>query len=237
MDNVLLNQDQLEQLRQYIAKRSPRFADPLVMEEILDHFACKVEELLTREPGADLNATMLKAHRSFGVKGFAPIADHVEQTLFKKYRRFSYKEMRSVLFSCHIIGVLAIGLLVYLLVRSLLVLVPADTSVILINAPLLIYWILLMSYYHRHLKKLRAYKLLWAVAYQASPISLLLSNLAGYLFFPLFFVPTNTNYFFISYTIAAVSMFSAFSLIVQSRLLNRARQEAEAAADQHLSVS
>lgn len=237
MDKVVLSQEQLAQLKQYIAKRSPRFADPLVMEEILDHFACKVEELLTRQPGADLATVMLQAHRSFGVKGFAPIADHVEQNLLKKYQRISYKEIRSVLLSPHTIGMLAIGVLVYMLVQSILGILPKDASIILINAPLLIYWILLMIYHHRKLKKLRTYKVLWAAAYQASPISLLLSNVASHLILAIFFVPRNINPVFTAYTIAAMSMFSVFSFIVQSRLFNQAKQEAEAAISQQISVS
>jgi uncharacterized membrane protein len=237
MDSVILNREQLTQLKSYIGKRSLRFTDPLVMQEILDHFACKVEELLNNEPGIRIEDAMIKAHRSFGVRGFAPIADHVEQSLVKRYQRLSYKEMKSVLLSAHAIGIAAIGLLVYLLAHSILGFFPKNISVILIDAPLIMYVVLAMAYRYRKLQQLREYKLLWAVAYQVSPVALVFNNVIGYFCFLLFFTPQNTGNTFIEYYMGIIAMFSAFSLIVQSRLTNRAKQEAEVTNQHQISAS
>lgn len=238
MDKIVLSKDQLQQLRTYIGKRSLRFSDPVVMQEILDHFACKVEELLSAKPGMDFNDAMLRAHRSFGVKGFAPIADHVEQSLVKKYKKMSYREMKSVLLSFHSIGILAIGILTYWLLSSLLSLLHDDKAFIFyLNAPIILYAILLAVYRYKKLKELRSYKMLLAAAYQASPMSLMYQNVVGYWVFGLLFTSGTMNLTFICCYIPLEVMLTLFSLIVQSRLLDKAIAEADSLEYQKQSLA
>ena len=111
MDKIILNKEQLKVLKDYIGSRSHRFKDPVVMLEILDHFACKVEEKMME--GWAFEKAIEQAHSSFGIKGFAPIADHVEQGISKKYRQFRNKEFGKLLLSVHVIGIAAIGVLLF----------------------------------------------------------------------------------------------------------------------------
>lgn len=71
MDKIVLDKEQLTTLTHFIWKRG--FREPELVHEILDHFACKVEEVLQNHPQMNLQDAMCKAHESFGVMGFAPI--------------------------------------------------------------------------------------------------------------------------------------------------------------------
>lgn len=84
MDKIILKPDQLKELESFIRKRG--FTDAVVVNEILDHFACKVEEKLTSHPEMEFHKAMEKAHSDFGIKGFAEIASNFENALKTKYR-------------------------------------------------------------------------------------------------------------------------------------------------------
>lgn len=109
MDNIILNEDRLWQLRNFIIKRGIKEAD--VVNEILDHFACKVEEILSAEKNMPLERAMQLAHQSFGASGFRPLVaeyeKHVEQTLNSLFKQ----ELKKVLSSPKIIYLLFFGLL------------------------------------------------------------------------------------------------------------------------------
>lgn len=94
MGKVVLTEDQIKELRYYIYKRG--FRDPVVVNEILDHFACKVEELLGNED-IDLKTTMHKAHLSFGYSGFHPISVNLEVSLERKYKFIYRNECKRLL--------------------------------------------------------------------------------------------------------------------------------------------
>jgi len=83
MDSITLTDNQLTTLRAFINRRG--FKDELVVEEILDHFACKVEELMGADPGISFEDAMTRAHKSFGVSGFLPLAQAFEKQLEQKY--------------------------------------------------------------------------------------------------------------------------------------------------------
>jgi hypothetical protein len=73
MDKLTLTKEQLKELKKFINSRG--FREPLIVMEILDHFACLVEEKLEANPGMPLDEAMQQAHGSFGVMGFRTIAD------------------------------------------------------------------------------------------------------------------------------------------------------------------
>lgn len=73
MDKITLSKEQLIELKKFINSRG--FREPLIVMEILDHFACLVEEKLLANPGMPLHDAMLHAHDSFGIMGFRTIAD------------------------------------------------------------------------------------------------------------------------------------------------------------------
>jgi hypothetical protein len=97
MDKCTLNEKQLDQLRMFIRRRG--FRDDMVVEEILDHFACKVEELLTKQPELPFFEAMERAHRSFGAAGFRPVVAAFEKQLAKKYRRLFWSHIKHILLS------------------------------------------------------------------------------------------------------------------------------------------
>jgi hypothetical protein len=111
MDKRILTREELLQLRKFIISRSQRFAEPSVLLEIMDHFACKTEEVLTEEPSLSLEQAMKKAHHSFGIKGFAPIAEACEQHIYQRYKKLCQGIRINILLSWHSLGLAATGIL------------------------------------------------------------------------------------------------------------------------------
>lgn len=68
-----LSKEELHSLVKFIQKRG--FVELDIQLEILDHFACKVEEILSEEPNLALSDAMIRAHASFGAMGFSTIVD------------------------------------------------------------------------------------------------------------------------------------------------------------------
>lgn len=84
MDKIILDKEQLTTLTHFIWKRG--FREPDIVQEILDHFACKVEEVMADEPKLNLQEAMYKAHESFGVMGFAPIVSAYRAGIIAKQK-------------------------------------------------------------------------------------------------------------------------------------------------------
>lgn len=96
MDKYILDADELQQLKEYIYRHG--FREQTTMVEILDHFACKVEELKTADPQLPFDMAMDKAHKSFGVAGFYPLVKAYELTLEKKYKKIFGANVKKVIF-------------------------------------------------------------------------------------------------------------------------------------------
>ncbi len=112
MDNLTLNKEQLYQLISFINKRG--FHEPLMIVEILDHFACKVEEKMNQISGISLDAAMTAAHDDFCPLGFVPIAKAYEANIKKKYKAVYRAQFKSNLSNpFYIITALLISLLFY----------------------------------------------------------------------------------------------------------------------------
>lgn len=97
MDKIKLNEEQITLLKDYIRKRG--FVHPVEIQEILDHFACKVEELLQQHPDYTFQNALHKAHTSFGVKGFAPIVQTLQDNLSAQYKSYYYHSLKKQLLS------------------------------------------------------------------------------------------------------------------------------------------
>lgn len=95
MDKVKLNREQLQEVVAYIERRG--FKDPLVLVEILDHFACKVEEKMEARPGITLGAAIVAAHADFGPMGFRPLTKSFEEAAHAKYKAIFNSERKSLL--------------------------------------------------------------------------------------------------------------------------------------------
>jgi hypothetical protein len=95
MDKIVLRQEDLAKLVAYIHSRG--FHDPSVVVEILDHFACKVEERMNAAPHLSLEAAMEKAHSDFGTMGFRPLVAAYEIQARKKYKAVYRAELKRTL--------------------------------------------------------------------------------------------------------------------------------------------
>ncbi len=102
MDKIVLNSEQLQQLRKFINSRG--FKDELVVNEILDHFACKVEEELAKDPRIDLQVAMQNAHRSFGALGFYVIQANFEKNTRSRYRKLYWQSIKLLLRPKYLVG-------------------------------------------------------------------------------------------------------------------------------------
>lgn len=144
MDNVTLSKEQLHLLIGFIRKRG--FREPMVIVEILDHFACKVEEKIKNNPSLSFDEAMMAAHGDFGVMGFQPIATTFNSDIKKRYKKVYREELKKVLQNplaiitiiasctlyykgfvwselnnCKVIGINVFGILAYL---GIVILVP-----------------------------------------------------------------------------------------------------------------
>lgn len=112
MDKVKLNREQLLVLVELIKKRG--ISQPIVLAEILDHFACKVEDKLSENPKLGFKAATELAYKSFGPLGFYSLRRAIEQDVYSKYKRLFNKEMKRVLVSpVEILCALGMALLAY----------------------------------------------------------------------------------------------------------------------------
>jgi len=85
MDKVKLNNEQLDYLKQFIISKG--FKDHAVVLEILDHFACKVEEVMSQDASITFYDAIPLARQAFGVKGFYPISNALQLQSRRKYQK------------------------------------------------------------------------------------------------------------------------------------------------------
>lgn len=100
MDKILLTDAQLKVLLMYIEQKG--FSDPAIQLEILDHLACKVEEVLSSEQ-IILEEAVKKAHKSFGIAGFRPLAKSYSRHIYSKFKTWLPGALSSILFSVKIL--------------------------------------------------------------------------------------------------------------------------------------
>lgn len=106
-----LTESELYQLKAFIARKG--FGEPAVMLEILDHFACKVEELAAQQPQWPLERLMEAAHRQFGVAGFYPLVKSYEEQLGRRYSQYFRKSLAGVFQSARGIGLVILAPLLF----------------------------------------------------------------------------------------------------------------------------
>ena len=112
MHKASLNDEQICKLIGFIESRG--FHDPGVIVEILDHFACKVEEKLTADPRLSLESAMANAHADFGVIGFYYLQANYEANTRKKYKSIYRAERKKILLNPAIVIIsLILAFLVY----------------------------------------------------------------------------------------------------------------------------
>ncbi|MGY6520369.1 MAG: hypothetical protein ACXIUD_01480 [Mongoliitalea sp.] len=96
-----LSKDQIEQLKKMISYKGYPLID--VQYEILDHVACKIEELMVQDPKLSLEAAFAKVHASFGIFGFSSLEESYEKTIQQKATKFTMEVLRNILTSWRIV--------------------------------------------------------------------------------------------------------------------------------------
>lgn len=96
MDKRILNQEELSLLQHFIKSRG--FKDEGTIHEILDHFACKVEDILTEQPTLSVSEAMQKAHLSFGFRGFRNIEETYQNQLRSKVKTYYINQLKALTF-------------------------------------------------------------------------------------------------------------------------------------------
>lgn len=91
MNKILLDDTQLLQLKRFILIKGIKEED--VIHEILDHFACKVEELLNENIYLSFEKAVEQAYYSFGNNGFKKMSEQYE----KRIKRIVWQEFKNAL--------------------------------------------------------------------------------------------------------------------------------------------
>jgi hypothetical protein len=107
MDKIILSEEQLIALEKFIQKRGIK--EPDVIAEILDHFACKVEELMTEYPHNNFETAVRRAHQSFGTTGFRTLAKAYEDGLSNEIWHVYKHAALDTILSPKILLILSIG--------------------------------------------------------------------------------------------------------------------------------
>lgn len=116
MDKIVLNKEQLRVVKEFIHSRG--FHDPVTVVEILDHFACMIEERMEQNSSLTLEDAMYDAHKAFGVMGFRYIAANLEKGYRLKYKK-TYRSILKEIFT-QPVSILLVALSVFLIFNSYL---------------------------------------------------------------------------------------------------------------------
>jgi len=85
-----LSSSHIAQIKDFVAGRG--FTEPDLQIEIIDHMACRVEDLMTANQTLTLHHAIKLAHAEFGIMGFSVFEDAMRSALQKRYlkvfRRF-----------------------------------------------------------------------------------------------------------------------------------------------------
>jgi hypothetical protein len=79
--------NQIDQIKRFVSKRGFREID--LQLEMVDHLACKMEELWVDQPHLTFEEVLNKAHLSFGVMGLSVIEDNMYKAISLKFRRLA----------------------------------------------------------------------------------------------------------------------------------------------------
>jgi hypothetical protein len=106
-----LTKDQITTLKKLISYKGYPEID--VQYEILDHVACKVEELLDKDPRLALDNAFRKVHSEFGIFGFSTLEESYKKSIEKRYYRYFLEELKTLFTSYRIIYPLVSALILY----------------------------------------------------------------------------------------------------------------------------
>ncbi len=214
MDKRTLSPEELAEMKYYIKARSYSFKEPGILAEILDHFACKTEELLNERPALSFKEAMHMAHESFGVKGLAPIAAAWEANTRAHYKQWFRKNAFKTLISLHGLGIAALSLFVaqlywHFMKRNML---PLDGYEVLISVQLAG---AILFFTNRTGKSIRStHPMLYAIAIQAATFG----NYTFLYLFPVILFRNHTPLLFQTILIDVVTFAFVFFTLIQAKL-------------------
>ncbi len=147
-----LTKAQIEQLKKLISYKGYPEID--VQYEILDHVACKIEELMEQDPKVTLEAAFAKVHASFGIFGFSELEESYKKMIRKRLWGYYWSALKDLLLSYRVI--FPIGLL-YVFFQSSILLQDSRVWFAMIIAFLLFsfFWVVI-RYWGKH-KKYKKY--------------------------------------------------------------------------------
>jgi hypothetical protein len=147
-----LSKAQIEQLKKLISYKGYPEID--VQYEILDHVACKVEEMMDENPNLSLPDAFQKVHASFGIFGFSELEESYKKMIQKRLWGYYWTALKNLLLSYRVI--FPIGLL-YLFFQSSILLQDSRAWFAMIIAFLLFsfFWVVI-RYWGKH-KKYKKY--------------------------------------------------------------------------------
>lgn len=96
-----LNNEQIEQLKKLISYKGYPEID--VQYEILDHVACKVEDLMSENPKLNVPDAFQKVHASFGIFGFSTLEESYKKMIEKRLWGYYWNELKQLFTSYRII--------------------------------------------------------------------------------------------------------------------------------------
>ena len=111
-----LTKDQITTLKKLISYKGYPEID--LQYEILDHVACKVEEMLDKNPSLALDDAFRMVHSEFGVFGFLDLAESYTKSIEKRYQRFFWEEFKAIFTSLRIICPVAVGFILFWLSKN-----------------------------------------------------------------------------------------------------------------------
>jgi len=148
-----LNKEQIEQLKKLISYKGYPKID--VQYEILDHVACKVEEMIAENPKLSLPDAFQKAHASFGIFGFSELEESYKKMIEKRLRGYYWAELKGLFTSYRII--FPIGLL-FLFFQSSILLQDSKAWILMMIVFLLFSFIWVVIRYWGTHKKYKQYE-------------------------------------------------------------------------------
>ena len=83
--NQELTREEIEKIFDFVRSKNVPYKD--VQYEIVDHFACEIEDLLSREPGVPFNTILSRTYAKFPITGFAELQVEKEKYIKSYWKK------------------------------------------------------------------------------------------------------------------------------------------------------
>ncbi len=167
----MLTNEQIEQLYTFCRKHSVRYYD--VQVELVDHLANAIEEKMAGNPLLSFEDALTQVHKSFGIRGFAPVIAEKQKAVDRQNRRLLWHLFKQQFGWPKIL----LAMMIFTVCYSLLQLSSALYFVIGAIGSLLVVTIIMLANAHKlHLMEKRSGKEFQLLQFR---------NMLGFAFIPL----------------------------------------------------